>query len=132
MSDAFAVGNSLVAPLSESSPAPTWLEPAEAVTLVLAGDAAQTGHEPNGLPQEPRRRGINPRVLVLAFGVMIVFALGVYLTFSLVLPSRIDQALKNLRADDAAKSKPALQLLFEANPQDSDRTKVTVALETLL
>src|SRR5262249_32516026 len=125
-------GNSFIAPSAENNPTPTWLEPVGGVTLVMPNGAAGNANQPNGSRQDSKRRGILQKARVLSIIAVIVIALGVYLTLNLLLPGRVDRAVKDLRASDPAKSKPALQLLSEMDPKESERTKVTDALETLL
>jgi HEAT repeat protein len=67
---------------------------------------------------------------MIGSAMLVVAALS--LTIFLLLPSELDQKLKDLKALDAAKSTQALEWLAEAEPQDAQRAKVTAALEPLL
>jgi hypothetical protein len=110
-------GYSLKAPAPEATPGPTWLEPPEAVGLARQG---------------PKRTGVSPKMLGLGIGAALIVVAGVILAMVLLTPHPFDQALKDMKTSDPAKSKPALQWLAEADPVDAQRPKVTAALETLI
>jgi hypothetical protein len=82
---------------------------------------------PAALHRRPIRR------VVLAWTVAApLLAAAVGLVVYLLTPSAVDQRLTDLKAGDAAKSQPALEWLAETDPLDSQRAKVTAALETPL
>jgi hypothetical protein len=120
-------GHSITAPAPDQKPGPSWLEPPETVGLADPDRAA-----PTALRQNPQPKRMSPRLLGLGIGAAVLVIAGVVLAYVLLAPSRLDQALLDLRTSDPARSKSALQWLSEQDPLDAQRPKVTAALEVLI
>jgi HEAT repeat protein len=71
-------------------------------------------------------------VFALAIGAGLLLIGGVLLVICLLTPGPIDQQLQNLKSRNPQVSAAALEWLVEAEVQDSERARVTGALEPLL
>jgi HEAT repeat protein len=127
--------------LSMPAPSEPASSPSEAAQSVNGNPAVATPPAPAASNPHPPNSGVfsslahaaSRRPLLtggIGGGLLAAALVGLVLFF--LLPRDVNQSLTDLKSSDPAVSKPALEWLAEATPKDSQRTKVTGALEPLL
>jgi HEAT repeat protein len=96
---------------------------------VAPGTPTPAGPVTDSLPAPRKWR---PLVVAAWLGGGLLTVAGIVIIVLLVQPTVVDQKLTDLKSSDARASTQALQWFADNDPQDAQRAKVTVALETLL